>query len=39
MRKGIIGDWKNYFSDEQPAVVDKSYKDTFNRLGVTIEFE
>jgi len=39
MRKGIIGDWKNYFSEEQPAVVDKSYKDTFNRLGVTIEFE
>ncbi|KAK2165925.1 hypothetical protein LSH36_44g07040 [Paralvinella palmiformis] len=39
MRKGIIGDWKNYFSDEQSAVVDKSYKDTFDALGVRLEFE
>jgi len=27
LRRGIIGDWKNYFSENQVRHVDKSYKD------------
>ncbi|KAK2170009.1 hypothetical protein LSH36_5g16027 [Paralvinella palmiformis] len=39
MRKGKIGDWKNYFSEEQSSVVDKRYREVIEPLGVTLEFE
>ena len=39
MRKGKIGDWKNYFSEEQSSVVDKHYREVIEPLGVKLEFE
>ena len=39
MRNGKIGDWKNYFSKEQSELVQKSYKDVLEPLGVTLDFE
>ncbi|KAK2138403.1 hypothetical protein LSH36_3123g00016 [Paralvinella palmiformis] len=39
MRKGKIGDWKNYFSQEQSGAVEKSYKDTIEPFGIGLEFE
>jgi len=39
MRKGKVGDWKNYFSEEQSSFVDKLYKDMIEAFGVILEFE
>ena len=39
MRKGQIGDWKNYFSDEQSAQVDNLYMTRIKDVGVTLEFQ
>ena len=39
MRKGKIGDWKNYFSQEQSEAVEKSYKDAIEPFGISLEFE
>ncbi|KAK2159292.1 hypothetical protein LSH36_155g06023 [Paralvinella palmiformis] len=39
LRKGKVGDWKNYFSKEQSDAVDKSYKDIIEPFGVTLSFE
>ncbi|KAK2169202.1 hypothetical protein LSH36_12g36031 [Paralvinella palmiformis] len=39
LRKGIIGDWKNYFTREQSALVDKPYNDVIVSMGVKLEFE
>ena len=37
LRKGVIGDWKNYFTDRQLAALEKLYE---SRLGATdIGFE
>lgn len=38
MRKGIIGDWKNYFSKEQSSYVDKICQE-MSRNGLDFEFE
>ena len=38
IRKGIIGDWKNYFSQIQSELIDKSYRNTIEALGVSLEF-
>ncbi|KAK2169204.1 hypothetical protein LSH36_12g36069 [Paralvinella palmiformis] len=39
MRKGIIGDWKNTFSDEQSRLVDKRYHEVIEAFGISLEFE
>jgi len=39
MRNGKIGDWKNYFSEEQSDAIDKRYKKLIEPFGVTLEFE
>jgi len=39
VRKGIIGDWKNHFNDEQNNYVDKKYKEIIDPLGLTFDFE
>jgi hypothetical protein len=39
MRKGKVGDWKNYFSQDQAALIDRAYKERIERLGVTLRFE
>ena len=38
-RKGKVGDWKNYFSDEQSRFVDNQYEMTLKPLGLELEFE
>ena len=37
LRKGVVGDWKNHFSDEQLAEFDKLYD--FKLKGTGLEFE
>jgi len=38
MRKGVVGDWKNYFSDEQLAEFDKLYASRLEGTGIDFEF-
>ncbi len=37
MRKGVIGDWKNYFTEEQSAHVDKL--ERLSGSGLQFDFE
>lgn len=34
MRKGIVGDWKNYFSAEESLLFDAMYESTFLKFGL-----
>lgn len=38
MRKGVVGDWKNYFSDEQLAEFNKLYASRLEGTGIDFEF-
>ncbi|XP_076314132.1 sulfotransferase 1B1-like [Tachypleus tridentatus] len=39
MRKGIIGDWKNYFTDEQNQEFETVYKEKMAGSGLDLVFE
>ena len=39
MRKGCVGDWKNYFSKEQSDFIDQKYKTYFEGSGLSVDFE
>ena len=39
MRKGVIGDWKNYFTEEQVRYIDTLYKEKTDALGINFNFE
>ncbi|MDJ0743097.1 MAG: sulfotransferase domain-containing protein [Xenococcaceae cyanobacterium MO_167.B27] len=39
LRKGIVGDWKNHFSDEQLEEFDKLYQSRLNGTGLKFEFQ
>ncbi|MBE9167854.1 sulfotransferase domain-containing protein [Pleurocapsales cyanobacterium LEGE 06147] len=39
LRKGIVGDWKNHFSDEQLEQFQKLYESRLNGTGLNFEFE
>ena len=39
LRKGKVGDWKNYFTDEQSARVDDEIKKTYEGTGLEFEYE
>ncbi|XP_033121113.1 sulfotransferase 1C2-like [Anneissia japonica] len=39
MRKGTIGDWKNYFTVAQNEVFDKLYEDKLKGSGLVFDFE
>ena len=39
IRKGVIGDWKNHFSDEQSARFDAEYTKRMSGSGLVFEFE
>ena len=39
MRKGVIGDWKNYFTEEQVKYIDTFYKEKTDALGIYFNFE
>ena len=38
MRKGIVGDWKNYFTPEQAARLDAVYDEKMKGTGIDLEF-
>ena len=39
MRKGVVGDWKNYFTPEQSAQFDAIYAERMKGTGLHFEFE
>ena len=39
MRKGVIGDWKNYFTPEQIARLDAVYEKKLKYAGINLEFQ
>ena len=39
MRKGVVGDWKNYFNKEQSENVDARYKQWLDKGGMVLDFE
>ena len=39
MRKGQVGDWKNYFNQEQSDYVDKCYKEKLLCNGIELTFD
>ncbi|XP_074646371.1 sulfotransferase 1C2-like [Tubulanus polymorphus] len=39
IRKGKIGDWKNYFTDEQCGIIDKIHEDRLAGTGLSFQFE
>ena len=36
--KGIVGDWKNYFSEEQSDFVDEKCREYLEPLGLKFEY-
>ncbi len=39
IRKGVIGDWKNYFTPEQEQFIDDMYKEKCLSVGLSFDFE
>ncbi|CAG2106237.1 unnamed protein product [Medioppia subpectinata] len=39
MRKGIIGDWRNHFSDAQSDLFDKVYSNRLRELGINLCYD
>ncbi|XP_019849088.1 PREDICTED: sulfotransferase 1C2A-like [Amphimedon queenslandica] len=39
IRKGVIGDWKNHFTDEQSARFDAEYTKRMSGTGLVFDFE
>ncbi|XP_078658626.1 sulfotransferase 1B1-like isoform X1 [Branchiostoma floridae x Branchiostoma belcheri] len=38
-RKGVVGDWKNYFTPEQSRAFDAKYREKLEGTGLEFEFE
>ncbi len=38
-RKGITGDWKNYFTPQQNEFMEQMYKEKCLKVGMTFEYE
>ncbi|XP_071506514.1 sulfotransferase 1A1-like [Diadema antillarum] len=39
MRKGVVGDWKNYFTDDQSRRFDELYAEKMTGSGLEFQFE
>ena len=39
MRKGVVGDWKNHFTEEQSAMFDALYSEKMKGSGLDFDFE
>lgn len=39
LRKGVVGDWKNYFTDEQSTVFDEEYGIELRKNGLHFEYD
>ncbi|XP_078678392.1 sulfotransferase 1B1-like [Branchiostoma floridae x Branchiostoma belcheri] len=38
-RKGVVGDWKNYFTEAQSEAFDTRFEETFEGSGLEFEYE
>ena len=38
-RKGVVGDWRNYFSEEQSARMDAECRKRLDGTGLNFQFE
>lgn len=38
MRKGVVGDWRNYFSQEQSMRIDQEIEKYFNETELVFDF-
>ena len=38
-RKGVVGDWKNYFSEQQNEYIDKLIEEKLTSIGLRFEYE
>ena len=39
LRKGEVGDWKEYFTEEQNKYIDVKTKFYFDPIGLTFDYE
>ena len=39
MRKGAVGDWTNYFSEEQNKILDDQYSSRLVKIGLELDFK
>ena len=39
VRKGKVGEWKNYFTKEQKELFDTVFNEKMRGTGITIDFE
>ena len=39
MRKGIIGDWKNYFTKQEDVLFEKAFNDKLDEIGLKIAYD
>ena len=39
VRKGKVGEWKNYFTKEQNELFDTAFNEKMRGTGLTIDFE
>jgi len=39
LRKGIVGDWNNYFTDEMNNHIDSMYKERIESKGLILQFQ
>ena len=38
LRKGVVGDWENYFSEEQSQFIDAKCKEHLEPIGLRFDF-
>ena len=38
LRKGTVGDWKNYFNEEQNNYIEKRTKEYFDSIGLNVQY-
>ena len=39
MRKGIIGDWRNHFNEQESALFDDLYNDRLQAIGLDMAYD
>ena len=39
MRRGIVGDWRNHFSEEESMLFDQLYSNRLRTIGLTVAYD